>query len=97
MHADGDIAYWWFDHHNGEKFLNPRPAESRLTAAAPHAHAADPVHLMFDQVVQKHLPHAVMLGPDSWLTGSETGFASCKSVVNDRPIARKPSSPWRCR
>ena len=49
----GEIAYWWFDHHN-----------------------ADPVHLMFDEVVEKHLPSAVMLGPDSWLNGEETGFAS---------------------
>ena len=44
--------------------------------------AADPVHLMFDQVVEKYLPKAVMLGPDSWLTGSETGFASCKSFAD---------------
>jgi alpha-L-fucosidase len=48
----GDIAYWWFDHHN-----------------------SDPVHEMYDQVVAKYLPHAVRMGPDSWLTGEESGFA----------------------
>ena len=39
-------------------------------------HGPDPMHLMFDEVVSKHLPKSVMLGPDSWLTGEETGFAS---------------------
>ena len=31
---------------------------------------------MIDQVVEAHLPDAVRLGPDSWLTAAESGYAA---------------------
>lgn len=36
-------------------------------------HGSDPTHVMFDDIVTAHQPQAAMLGPDSWLTGEETG------------------------
>eukprot|EP00039_Didymoeca_costata_P024510 m.10520 g.10520 ORF g.10520 m.10520 type:complete len:437 (+) comp4276_c0_seq1:91-1401(+) len=39
-------------------------------------HGPDPTHEMFDQVVEANNPNAVRLGPDSWVTGDESGYAS---------------------
>lgn len=38
-------------------------------------HNNDPVHEMLDQVVAAHIPTAARLGPDSWVTADESGFA----------------------
>lgn len=38
-------------------------------------HSNDPGHVAIDNVVRKNLPGSVMLGPDSWLTGDESGAA----------------------
>ncbi len=39
-------------------------------------HNNDPVHVMIDQVVEEHIPTAVRLGPDSWVTADESGYAA---------------------
>ena len=38
-------------------------------------HSNDATHVAIDNMVRKAMPSAVMLGPDSWLTGGESGFA----------------------
>jgi hypothetical protein len=60
-------------------------------------HGTDPVHMMYDEVVSKHLPKAVMLGPDSWLTGSGgRKFIVQLSLLKHTTLQRPDSRPTRC-
>ena len=56
----GDLAYFWFDHHN----------------ALQRDNGGKVVWDVIDAIVREHQPDCAMLGPDCWLTGAETGFAS---------------------
>jgi hypothetical protein len=56
----GELAYFWFDHHNAKS----RDSSGRV------------VWDTIDDIVRKNQPTCAMLGPDCWLTGAETGFST---------------------
>eukprot|EP00037_Helgoeca_nana_P019333 m.188248 g.188248 ORF g.188248 m.188248 type:complete len:421 (+) comp24818_c0_seq1:2167-3429(+) len=73
--------YFTFGAHNDTDDVQIKQMEELITNYGPimywwfDHHSNDPTHVAIDALVRKSTPDAVMLGPDSWLTGGEGGAA----------------------